>query len=121
MAQRQLPLSGTVPNRSGVGFKFTHLYKNQFNLIDNKVVQIVNTVVFSFTVDDLNDPIVGAAEQLVAWENSESGKFVMQHAVETPIWHQHKEPVTYSTRFRITARLKEKDYTFWLLKWGQPT
>jgi len=46
------------------------------------------------------------------------GKWVMKHAVETPEWHKHLDQSVYGYRFAIVAKLKDKDYTFWTLKWN---
>jgi hypothetical protein len=66
---------------------------------------------------DVEDPILYAAQPLYEWEHSEEGQWIMQHAVETPEWHRHADPMNYGYNFAITAKLKEQDYTHWLIKW----
>lgn len=106
-----------MPN--GAGNTYSNLYKHQYNIIDNKVVEIKTVVVHKFLVQHSDDPIIDAAEPLLEWQNSEQGQWVMAHAVEVPEWRRFTEPATYNEQFVIVARLKAIDYTFWQLKWAQ--
>lgn len=92
--------------------------KNQFNLVNGKVIEIKSVTVHSFSVGDAEDPDLYAAAPLIDWEKGEQGKWVMEHAVETPIWHRHVDHLTFGYKYTITAKLTDKDYTFWVLKWG---
>jgi leucyl-tRNA synthetase len=49
---------------------------------------------------------------------TEKGKWVLEHAVDQPVWHRLLDPTTYGYKYKITARLKAVDYTFWTLKWN---
>ena len=95
-----------------------NLYSQQFNLVHDQVVEVKEVVVHIFDLADVDDPELYAAQPIWEWQQSESGRWVMEHAVEEPIWHRMLEPSTYSYKYKITARLKAKDYTFWALKWG---
>lgn len=75
-------------------------------------------IVHKFKVDELEDPDLHAAEPLYNWEKSEQGQWVIAHAEETPVWHRHTNHLTYSTNYAIVAKLADKNYTFWQLKWG---
>lgn len=111
--------SGTMPTRTGVGTTSNGLYKNRYNIVGDRVVEIQDLVVHKFTVSDVDDPMLYAAEPLYNWEHSECGQWVMSHAVETPSWHQHVDYNQMGNVFIIRARLKAKDATFFRLKWGQ--
>lgn len=84
-------------------------------LIKNDCVEVV---VHTFSVGDVEDPDLWAAEPLWSWQESEQGKWVMAHAIETPIWQRIIDQNLWSYKYKITAMLPEKDYTFWVLKWG---
>lgn len=88
-------------------------------VIEDRAYKIHKVVVYSFRVGDVDDPVMYAAQPLIDWQNSESGKWVMQHAVETPEWHRYEDPTNWGHSFHITAKLKDKDYSFYLLKWGK--
>jgi hypothetical protein len=90
----------------------------EYNLVENRVEKIYKVVVHEFLVADSEDPVLYAAHPLWEWEQTDIGKWVTEHAAETPVWHRQMEPQTLSHRFRIEAKLKEKDYTFWCLKWA---
>ena len=87
-------------------------------VIDGVAHRIHKTVVHKFLMGDVEDPDLYAAEPLLEWQHSEMGKFVMSKAIETPEWHRHADHTTYGYQYAVVAKLKEKDYTFWVLKWG---
>lgn len=90
----------------------------RYMMIDNKVCEIHNVTVYKFTMGDVEDPDLYAAEPLMEWQNSEMGEWIMAKAVETPMWHRMPDAMQYGWNFAITAKLKGPDHTFWQLKWG---
>ena len=93
-------------------------YKHQYTLVDNKVLEIKTVIVHRFEMSDVEDPDLYAAQPLIDWQNSESGSWVMEHAVESPMWHRQANPMTYGYSYAVSAKLQAKDYTYWALKWG---
>ena len=87
-------------------------------MIDDQVVEVKDVVVHTFTLGDVDDPDIYAAEPMFDWERSEAGQWIMAHAVEQPVWHRTVDPVMYGYKYKIKARLKAVDYTFWTLKWN---
>lgn len=100
---------GEAPN------KVTHKYM----VIDDRVHEIHNAVVHTFSMGDVDDPILYAAQPLIEWQNSEPGKWIMEHSIETPMWHRQQDAMNWGHTFAITAKLKAKDYSYFLLKWGE--
>jgi hypothetical protein len=90
---------------------------NQYKIIDDRVHEIHNIVVHRFRMGDVEDPDLYAAQPLWEWQESEQGRWIMERAIETPIWHRHSDPMNYHYEYAITAQLKEQDYTHWLVKW----
>ena len=82
------------------------------------VQEIHKVVVHQFTMGDVEDPDLYAAEPLWKWQESEPGKFVMEHAVDQPEWHRHLDPGTYGYKYAITAELESKKLSEFYLKWG---
>lgn len=66
---------------------------------------------------DVEDPDIYAAQPLWEWQESEMGKWVMEHALDNPVWHRIVDQYGYGYRYVITAKLNERDQTFWTLKW----
>jgi len=102
------------------------LYKNkndflsnltEWRLINGAPVKISGVVVHTFTMGDVSDPDIYAAEPLWQWQQTEMGKWVMENAVGPPEWNRIVDPITYGYKYYIVARLKEQDKTFWTLKW----
>lgn len=86
--------------------------------IDGEYHELHRVVVHQFTIDDLNsDPNLYIDQPLRDWEQSEQGKWIREHAIEAPQWHRHDDPMSFYTNYTITALLKERDYTLWILKY----
>jgi hypothetical protein len=97
------------------------MYPNQFNLVHDKVIEVKTVVVHRFKMGDVEDPDLYAAQPLWEWQQSEMGQWVMSHAVDQPEWHRHNNPASYHTEYAVVAKLTAKDYTYWILKWGNET
>jgi hypothetical protein len=65
---------------------------------------------------DVEDPDLYAAQPLWEWQESEAGKFVMEHAVESPYWIRQVDYNSYGHQYKIIARLSEPNQTFFRLK-----
>jgi len=93
-----------------------HIHENM--IIEDKVHKIHDVVVHRFTMGDVEDPDLYAAQPLIEWQKSEKGSWIMEHAVESPIWHRMVDHTSFGYSFVIRARLKDVDYTFYQLKWS---
>ena len=83
------------------------------------VKEIHKVVVHTFTMGDVEDPDLYAAEPLWKWQDSEQGKFVMEHAVDQPEWHRQLDHTSYGYRYAITAELEAKKLSEFYLRWGK--
>lgn len=90
-------------------------------IINGQVVRVSDMVVHRFRLGDVEDPVLYAAFPINAWQQTEAGRFVMEHAIETPWWVRHTDPRDYGYQFAIIARMKESDQTFYTLKYVRPT
>ena len=91
-------------------------------VVDKDGIQVVEeyhkVVVHRFRLGDVDDPDIYAAQPIWEWQQTDAGKFVMEHAVEKPYWTRQLDYHSYGHVYRIMARLSEQDQTFWSLKWG---
>lgn len=83
------------------------------------VVEHKQIVVHTFTMGDVDDPDLYAAEPLYNWQKSEAGAWVMENAADTPEWHRHAEPITYGHRYVVTAVFELKKLTEYYLRFGK--
>ena len=74
-------------------------------------------VVHEFVMGDVDDPDLYAAQPLWDFEKSEKGQWVMEHALESPVWQRQIDHVSCGYRYKIAARLTEQDITYFLLRW----
>jgi hypothetical protein len=93
--------------------------KVRYTVEDKVVKEIHKVVVHKFDISDFEDPDIYAAGPLFDWERSEAGQFVMKHAVDTPVWHKHMDPMFMGYRFIIVAELEAKKLSEFYLRWGQ--
>lgn len=78
---------------------------------------MIDVVVHSFSVGDVDDPEIYAAAPIIDWQNTELGQWVMKHAVEQPVYYQSIDHVVMGYRFVIKARLSNEDAMYFKLKW----
>ncbi len=94
----------------------------QVSVKDGKEVieEIHKIIVYRFNVNDTDDPEFYAAEPIMEWEKSEAGKFVMNNAIEPPLFHKSIDYEKFGYRFAITAELEQKKLSEFYLRWGKP-
>jgi hypothetical protein len=88
----------------------------RYMIIDDRVEEVRTIVVHEFTMGDVEDPDLYAAQPLWEWQQSEEGKWIMEHAVETPMWHRATDAYNYGYAYRISAKLSGARLTEWLLR-----
>ena len=90
---------------------------NKFMMFDGEMQEIHDVVVHKFDIRDVDDPEIYAAEPIMKWKDSDQGQWILERAIETPQWHRWDDPMSFYTKFAITAKLKDKDYVVWILKY----
>lgn len=91
----------------------------KYVLVGDRVEEVKTVVVHEFSMGDVEDPDLYAAQPLHEWEKSEQGQWIMKNACDTPMWHRVADTATYGYRYRITAKLMGPALTEWLLKYGR--
>jgi hypothetical protein len=84
--------------------------------IDNRVEEVREVVVHEFTMGDVDDPDLYAAQPLWEWQQSEQGQWIMEHAVETPSWVRMPDTLQYGYQFQVRAKLAGPRLTEYLLR-----
>jgi hypothetical protein len=77
-------------------------------------------VVHKFTMGDVDDPDLYAAEPLYQWQESPPGRWVMEHAEETPMWLRHPDPNLFGHTYIILAKLSERHLSEFYLRFDKP-
>ena len=83
------------------------------------VEEIHKVVVYRFRMGDVEDPDLYAAQPLWEWQESEQGKFVMEHSVETPAWHRQADPLNWGHQYIIVAELEKKKLSEFYLRFDK--
>jgi hypothetical protein len=92
---------------------------NKYVVIGDRVEEVKTIVVHEFTMGDVEDPDLYAAQPLYDWEHSEQGQWVMNNACDTPTWYRMADPHTYGYKYQIRAKLMGPALTEWLLRHGK--
>ncbi len=92
--------------------------KNKYNIIGDRVEECKEVIVHHFSMGDVEDPDLYAAQPLFEWEKSDAGQWVMKNAADTPTWHRIADPMSYGYKYQIRAKLMGPALTEWLLKYG---
>ena len=95
--------------------EYKHWQPEMTKEIDGKLVRFRDVCVHEITMGDVEDPDLWVASPIWEWQQTEAGKFVMEHAVEAPYWTQNTDYASYGYKYRIVARLSEQNETFWRL------
>lgn len=94
--------------------------RNKYNVIQtpegDRVEECKEVIVHTFTMGDVDDPDLYAAQPLIEWEKSKAGQWIMRNAADTPTWHRMADPVTYGYKYQIRAKLMGPALTEWLLR-----
>ena len=85
----------------------------------DRVERVETITVHEFSMGDVEDPDLYAAQPLYDWEHSEQGQWVMRNAVDTPAWHRIADHNTFGYKYQITAKLTGPALTEWLLRYGR--
>ena len=91
----------------------------QFVFRDDMVVETKEIIVHKFTMGDVDDPDLYAAEPLYQWQISEIGKWVMENALEIPVWHRQADPMQWGHSYIVTATFSSKKLTEYYLRFGK--
>ncbi len=90
----------------------------RYMMIDDRVEEVKEIVVHEFTMGDVDDPDLYAGQPLWEWQQSEMGKWVMEHAVETPAWYRIPDVMQYGYKYQIRAKLMGPRLTEFILRHG---
>lgn len=91
----------------------------KYNLIGDRMEESKRVVVHKFSMGDVDDPDLYAAQPLHEWEQSDIGQWVMKNSCETPTWYRMADPVSFGYRYEIQATFMGAALTEWLLKYDR--
>ena len=89
----------------------------EIKILDGKPVRFRDVCVHEIRMGDVEDPDIYVAAPIWEWQQTDAGRFVMEHAVDKPYWIQHRDHSSYHLLYRIMARLSEQNEVFWRLKY----
>lgn len=85
-------------------------------IVNDVPVQYRDVCVHEFSLGDVEDPDIYAADPILKWQETEAGQWVMQHSVDSPYWLRSTDHTSWGYKYKIVARFKNQDEVFWKLK-----
>lgn len=82
------------------------------------IEEIHKIIVHTIRMGDVEDPDLFVAEPIWNWQQTDAGKFVMEHAIEKPIWHRQLDAYNYGWEYAIVAEFKRNTLVEYYLKFG---
>ena len=71
----------------------------------------------TFRMGDVEDPEIYAAQPIYEWQQTEQGKWVMEHCAD-PVYNIGPDPSYLGYKITLWGELKDEDAVFHELKWG---
>lgn len=75
-------------------------------------------ILHEFFMGDVEDPYLYAGFPIAEWQETEKGRWVMEHAKHEMVFHCMPSAETMGYRVVITGELEEADEIIFRLKWG---
>jgi hypothetical protein len=91
----------------------------KYMIIRDRIEEVRELIVHEFTMGDVEDPDLYAAEPLWEWQQSEQGQWIMENAIETPSWYRIPDTLQYGYKFQVRAKLMGPQLTEYLLRHGK--
>jgi len=96
--------------------EYKHWQPEMTKIIDNRPVRFSDVCVHEIRMGDVEDPDLYVAQPIYEWQESDAGKFIMEHAVGKPYWTRQLNLSSYGHKYCIMARLSEQNKTYFKLK-----
>jgi hypothetical protein len=71
----------------------------------------------AFSMGDVDDVEIYAAQPIYEWQQSDHGRWVMEHASDLR-FYQHADPHTFGHRITIQGELEDAKATEYFLRWN---
>ena len=88
----------------------------RYMIFNDQVEEVREIIVHEFTMGDVDDPDLYAAQPLWEWQQSEQGQWIMKNSVETPSWYRIPDTLQYGYKFQVRAKLSGPRLTEYLLR-----
>jgi hypothetical protein len=89
--------------------------KQKYHVHNNEVHE--RRIVHNLLMSDVDDPELYAAQPIYEWQQTEKGKWVMEHGLD-PTFHIIADPMTYGYKIAITAHITPKRWTEFCLRFS---
>ena len=74
-------------------------------------------IVHRIRINDAEDPDIAVSQPIYEWQQTEAGKWVIQHSKPEPQWFRSIDHNTYGYLYTIRAELTPEQITFFELKY----
>ena len=78
---------------------------------------VIEHTVHYIRMGDVEDPELYIAQPIYEWQQTEKGKYIMEHSKPEPMWVRCINHSTYGYDYKIKAYLTPEQLTFYRLKY----
>ena len=75
-------------------------------------------VLHTFSIGDVEDPMLCASIPIHKWQQSEKGQWCMENCEGDVYFCSSADPITFGYKIALQGKMSEPNYTFFKLKWG---
>jgi hypothetical protein len=80
-------------------------------------LETIPQVVHTIRMGDVEDPDLMVADPIFKWQETDSGKWVMENSLPGPEWHRRADPASWGHQYKIVAYFTPQQLTYWKLKY----
>ena len=91
----------------------------RFEVRDNVIKEIHKVVVHRFKIYEFEELDLHAADPIWKWQNSEKGKFVLEHAISAPEYKKKLDHISLGYEYAIIAELEKKRLSEFYLRFDK--
>ena len=87
-----------------------------FRRVGDQVVEESDMLIYEFQINGITNPDSDVDRNLQAWLKTDPGQWILEHCVEEPyiVWYENAIYGGYA--YRMMARLRKQDQTFFKMK-----
>jgi hypothetical protein len=84
---------------------------------DSGQAKTIRHQVHSIQLGDVDDPDLYVGYHMHDWQQTDAGKYVMEHSCPKASWHRHMNMNIYGYEYTIMAYFTPEQLTYWKLKY----
>ena len=86
--------------------------------IPRQSMHTYKVILHCFTIGDVEEPFLYAAEPIREWQQTDKGRWCLEHCEGEMVMHTQPDDIMWGYKVVIQGELSDKNLTYFKLKWG---